>query len=149
MVIKDQTNFGAGALFIVVGIGSAVLSFGYQLGTPGRMGSGFFPFCLGLILAGLGVLLVVQSCATASSHDRLVRWDAKSLLVILASVLAFALLLPTLGLMLAIVGLVVVSSFADRGFRWVVVFPTALILAAICYAIFVYALQLPAWPDFG
>jgi hypothetical protein len=150
-VIKDQTNFSSGALLIVMGAGCSILSLGYGLGTPGRIGSGLFPFCLGLIMAGLGLVLILQSCAPGAERDRLVRWDLKSLVLILASVLAFALLLPTGGLILAIVGLVIVSSLAHQGFRWRLVVPTALVLSALCYAIFVFALklQLPVWPEFA
>jgi hypothetical protein len=150
-MIRDQTNFGAGALFVVMGVGCSILSVGYGFGTPGRMGSGFFPFFLGLILTGLGLVLVLQSCAGGRAEDRLEPWDLRSLLVILAAVLTFSLLAPSFGLMVAIAGLVIVSSFADSGFRWRVVLATAFVLAVLCYVIFVFALelQLPVWPDFG
>lgn len=150
-MIKDQTNFGSGALFMVMGLGCSVLSFGYGLGTPGRIGSGLFPFCLGLIMAGLGLVLLVQSCSPGAGQDRLLGWDLKSLVIILASVLAFALLLPTAGLMVAIVSLVIASSFAHQSFRWKLVLPTAAALAVLCYLIFIFALklQLPVWPEFG
>ena len=150
-MIKDQTNFSSGALFVLMGAGCSVLSLGYGLGTPGRIGSGLFPFCLGLIMVGLGSLLILQSCAPGAERNRLLRWDLKSLVLILASVLLFALLLPTVGLMAAIAGLVILSSFAHREFRWKRVIPTAVALAALCYLIFILALklQLPVWPEFG
>lgn len=150
MVIKDQTNFGAGALFVAMGVGCSLLSIDYGFGNAGRIGSGLFPFGLGVILAALGVVLLVQSCAPGKAEDRLQRWQFRSLAVILGSVLVFALLLPNAGLMSAIVGLVIASSFAHRDFRWSIALPTALVLAAFCYLIFILGLklQLPVWPEF-
>lgn len=151
MAIKDQTNFASGALFLVIGTGCAVLSLGYKLGTPARMGSGFFPLCLGVILAVLGIVLIVQSCSANSPIDRLTRWRVRAAVIIFASVLAFALLLPTIGLVAAIIGLVLVSSFAAHDFKWSVAVINAAFLAALCCAIFVFGLGLPLqiWPSFG
>lgn len=150
VLIKDRNNFCSGALFIVVGVGAIALSLEYKLGTPARMGSGFFPLCLGIILTGLGIILAVQSCAAGSIETSLERWEWKPLLTILASVAVFAALLTQFGLLIAIAALVIVASFAAKGFRWTTVAGTAAGLAVLCYVIFVTTLelQIPVLPVF-
>src|SRR5258707_12544522 len=68
MKIGHHKDFWGGTLFAVVGLlfaliarGLPGLSFmpGYSMGTPARMGPGFFPFYLGALLFILGVLIAV------------------------------------------------------------------------------------------
>ena len=68
VLIKDRNNFCSGALFIVVGVGAVALSLEYKLGTPARMGSGFFPLCLGIILTGLGIILTFSPVTVCSIY---------------------------------------------------------------------------------
>jgi hypothetical protein len=50
----------AGGIFVVIGGGFAVGSLSYGLGTPLRMGPGFFPLAVGAIVAALGLGIVVK-----------------------------------------------------------------------------------------
>ena len=141
-MIKDQTNFFSGVLFLAVGLGVVVASLGYQIGTPARMGSGFFPLCLGIILLGLGAALAFQSCTAGAIRDRLETWELKPLLIILGSVTLFGVLLLDFGLIVATIAMVVASSFASREGSWTTVFATSVFLALFCYLIFVVGLEL-------
>ena len=55
MHIKNQQDFWAGIMFIVIGVGFALFSESYDMGTPARMGPGYFPFWLGVCLALLEI----------------------------------------------------------------------------------------------
>jgi Tripartite tricarboxylate transporter TctB family len=48
----------AGGIFVLIGGGFVVGSLGYELGTPLRMGPGYFPLLVGAILAALGLAIV-------------------------------------------------------------------------------------------
>ena len=50
----------AGGIFILIGGAFVVGSLGYELGTPLRMGPGYFPLMVGAILATLGLAIVVK-----------------------------------------------------------------------------------------
>jgi len=141
-VIKDQTNFFSGVLFLAVGLGVVVASLGYQIGTPARMGSGFFPLCLGIILLFLGAALAFQSCTAGAIRERLETWELKPLLIILGSVTLFGVLLLDFGLIVATIAMVVASSFASREGSWTTIFATSVFLALFCYLIFVVGLEL-------
>lgn len=141
-MIKDQTNFFSGVLFLAVGLGVVVASLGYQIGTPARMGSGFFPLCLGIILLFLGAALAFQSCTAGAIRERLETWELKPLLIILGSVTLFGVLLLDFGLIVATIAMVVASSFASREGSWTTIFATSVFLALFCYLIFVVGLEL-------
>jgi hypothetical protein len=74
----------------------------------------------------------------------------KPLLVIIGSVVVFGIAAPPLGLVIATILLVIVSSMASDEFRWKEAVVSSLLLAAFTVAAFAYGLklQLPVWPAF-
>ena len=52
--IRNPKDFWAGVLFVAVGIAAIVLGSRYNLGTAARMGPGYFPRILGMLLILLG-----------------------------------------------------------------------------------------------
>jgi len=149
-MIRSHQDFASGILFIVAGAAFAILARGYRMGTPGSMGPGYFPFWLGLVLALLGVVVVVRSLSRKGVADRIPRWDIRTLLWILGSVVLFGLLLQPLGLVLSLVVLVLVSSMASHAFTWKGAVGTAIVMVLMSLGTFVYGLQLqlPVWPAF-
>lgn len=61
MKIANYQDFFAGLFFILFGSLAAYLSTSYNMGTGARMGPGYFPFWLGVILAGIGVLVFLKA----------------------------------------------------------------------------------------
>lgn len=155
MTIKNNKDFWAGALFMLFGIGAAVVAQENELGTLSRMGPGFFPTALGLILALLGAVISVRALVEPVANETdgqisPVQWGV--LFFILGSVALFALSLLTVGLLGSITILVVTSSLAAGkiGVRWKEVAVLTVFLAALCWAVFGYGigLQVPVWPTF-
>jgi hypothetical protein len=145
--IRSPSDFWCGILFIAVGIGFVVLAHGYRIGTPARMGPGFFPLVLGGILAALGLSLSIP--ALIRDGEPLPRLGLRPLLAVLASIVIFALLLQPLGFVLSAVVLVLIGGFADPELRRVESVGLALLLTAFSVAIFVVLLGLPfnLWPN--
>ena len=54
MNIKSQKDFFSGLMFMGVGVAFAWGSSGYTIGSSARMGPGYFPLALGVLLAVLG-----------------------------------------------------------------------------------------------
>src|SRR5258706_15670818 len=54
-------------MFTVIGLAFAIIVkvSEYPMGTPSRMGPGYFPFVLGSIMAGLGGVIVVPGAVTS------------------------------------------------------------------------------------
>ncbi|MGE3874376.1 MAG: tripartite tricarboxylate transporter TctB family protein, partial [Parvibaculaceae bacterium] len=57
----DPVNGACGALFAVLGAVFAYESFMLDMGTALRMGPGYFPSMLGLVLLLLGVVILLQA----------------------------------------------------------------------------------------
>jgi len=149
MRIRNQRDFRAGAMFVGIGVAFAAFSQSYALGTPARMGPGFFPTMLGVLLALLGGAIVVRSLATGERKPmEKVRWRA--LVLILLSVLVFAAGLPRLGVVVSIALLVGISSLAAEDFRWKETLASIVVLIALSWLVFVKGLdlQFPVWPVF-
>ncbi|MGO4303817.1 MULTISPECIES: tripartite tricarboxylate transporter TctB family protein [unclassified Cupriavidus] len=150
MRIRSQKDFASGLLFILVGFGFSFVARGYSMGTAAKMGPGYFPFWLGVVLALLGALVLWGSLSSKMEEDQLARWDIKTLLWILGAVVLFGLLLKPLGMVLSVLVLVLVSSMASHEFSWKGTVLNAIILVVISLGAFVYGinLQMPVWPAF-
>jgi len=148
--IRSQKDFASGLMFILVGFSFSWVARGYSMGTAAKMGPGYFPFWLGIVLALLGALVLWSSLSAKKEEDQLARWDIKTLLWILGSVVLFGLMLKPLGMVLSVLVLVLVSSMASHEFSWKGAVVNAIVLVIISLGAFVYGinLQMPVWPAF-
>lgn len=134
----------AGLFFISFGVTGGFLSTAYPLGTSMRMGAGYFPLLLSVVLALLGLAVLVRSVRITEEKDA---GDGGLALrpaaFIGAGVIAFALLAPNQGLLIATVVLTVLSGFAQREVRLRELLGLSAVLAAFGVAVFSYGLGLP------
>ena len=63
MSIRNPRDFWSGVLFVTLGIATIVLSSKYTLGSAARMGPGYFPRILGILLIVLGGILALRATA--------------------------------------------------------------------------------------
>ena len=159
MKIGNQKDFLSGLMFSAVGIAFAWGASGYTLGTGARMGPGYFPLMLGVILAGLGILITAFALRPAAGEDEPVgRIAWKPLLCVIGSNVIFGILLgglpsiglPSMGLIAGIYALTITASLAGETFRLREVLILATVLAALSYLAFVVVLnlQFQLWPAF-
>ncbi len=144
---KARKDLLAGAVFVVFGLGFAVTSSTYEVGSPLRMGPGFFPLVLGGLLVVLGILVAVKGFVAGEGGDLgPVPWKAAALLV--AAVLFFGFTVRGLGLVPALLVTVFLSAMAGRRARLIPALVIAASLTALSVLIFVIVLQLRL-PYFG
>ena len=153
MKIGNPTDFWAGAMFSAVGalfaivaygvrFGDSVLLAGYAMGTPARMGPGFFPFWLGVLLMGIGFL--ISGGAIVAKHGKKVdKFHWGPLAWVLGAVILFGILLKSIGMLLAGIMLVVIASMGSHEFKWKPVLILAVCLTLFSALVFVYGLKLP------
>ena len=148
LTIRNQRAFASGALFLAFAILFFVTALNYPAGTAARMGPGYFPRLLAIVLAAIGLAVMLGAVRPTAERQALQRWDIKGLAWVTGSVALFALLLFPLGLIGALLVLIVVSSKASPEFTWKGALANAAVLIALCLAVFVYGLglQLPVWP---
>jgi hypothetical protein len=152
--IRDSRDFLSGLLFTFLGLVALVVASDYPMGTLRRMGPGYFPIVLGGVLTLLGLAIAAKGLSLERAPEGPSRAEAapgfvwRPLLVVLLALVVFAVALPYIGLALAVVVLVLISAFAEPGFRLRSALPLALILAAMAVGIFVYGIGLPfrVWP---
>ena len=159
MNIKSQKDFFSGLMFMGVGLAFAWGATTYSVGQGARMGPGYFPLYLGVLMAILGAAITFSSLVVESvGGDKIGKWAWKPLFFIILANLLFGILLaglpslkiPAAGLIVAIYALVFVSSMAETGWKVKNTFILATILAAGSYVAFVMALKLQfqVWPAF-
>lgn len=146
--IRNQRAFASGALFLAFAIFFFMTALNYPAGSAARMGPGYFPRLLAIVLAAIGLAVMLSAVRRTAERQGLQRWDLKGLAWVTGSVALFALLLFPLGLMGALFVLIVVSSKASPEFTWTGALANAAVLITLCLLVFVYGLglQLPVWP---
>ena len=138
---RARKDLLAGAVFAGFGLAFAITSTTYDIGTPLRMGPGFFPLVLGGILVVLGVSIAVKGLVAGEDGDvGPVPWRALVLLV--AAILFFGFTVRDLGLAPALFVSVLLAALAGRGVRIVPAVVIAAGLTALSVLIFVVLLQL-------
>jgi hypothetical protein len=149
--IRDRQAFFSGMLFFLAGSVFALASRRYSLGTAARMGPGYFPFCLGLILGGLGGVQMLGACRRQSPATRLEHWDWRTVLLLTAAEASFAAAMHWLGLIPALAALVLLSSAASHEFDWKGAVANFLVILGLNLCVFVYGLSMPIplWPEIG
>jgi drug/metabolite transporter (DMT)-like permease len=151
MKIKSQRDFFSGLMFIVVGIVFAVGATQYSMGSSAKPGAGYFPLILGVLMAFLGAIVLFKALTIETENgDPIGAFAWRPLIVIIVAISVFGATITTLGLVIAVPILIVISSFAGDEFSWVGVIVNAVVLTAFSWLIFIYGLKLtiPLWPTF-
>ena len=159
MNIKSQKDFFSGLMFMCVGVAFAWGASSYTIGNGARMGPGYFPLVLGILLAVLGGAITFKALVVETfdgDHIGAVAW--KPLFFIILSNLIFgaaigglpSIGLPPLGLVVGIFLLTFVAANAGDEFKLKEVAILATLLAILSYAAFILLLnlQFPVWPAF-
>lgn len=143
-----RRDYYAGALMVLIGVGAVVQGYQYNIGTLTRMGPGFFPVALGVILACLGVLIAgtaKQPQVRPTLHEggplESGGPEWRGWFCILASIVAFIVLGQYGGLLPATFAIVFISAMGDRNNTWLSALVLASVISLSCLVIFWWALQ--------
>ncbi len=159
MSIKSQKDFFSGLMFMTVGVSFAWGASSYTIGTGARMGPGYFPLALGVLLTILGAIITFKALVveTVDGH-RIGAFAWKPLIFIILANLVFGAMigglpsihLPPLGLVAGIYALTFIASLAGDRFNLKEAIVLSTILAVLSYFAFIKLLnlQFPVWPAF-
>jgi hypothetical protein len=144
--IRNPKDFYAGLIFVAFGVAAIAIGSNYALGTAARMGPGYFPRILGIMLILLGAALSLRALRSQGSPLPGVKW--RPTLIVLGSVVLFGVMVNMAGLVLSTIVLIVLSSAASHEFRPKEALISGVLLAALAVGVFVIGLklQLPIWP---
>ncbi len=159
MKIKSQKDFFSGLMFMGVGVAFAWGASSYTIGNGARMGPGYCPLALGVLLAFLGGIITFKALVVETFDGGKVGAFAwRPLVFIIMANLVFGTMIgglpkfgiPAMGLIVGIYALTFIASLAGDGFKLSEVFVLATILAVMSYLAFIVLLKLqfPVWPAF-
>jgi hypothetical protein len=137
-----STDLWAGLMFLAFGAVAVYIARDYPLGAAMRMGPGYFPTYLGVLLMIMGVVIAARGII-ARNGEQIGVWAFRPLLILSASILIFAYAMDALGFVPALVLLILGSSLASREFRLLEALVLAAVLVAGAVAIFIYGIELP------
>ena len=156
---KSQKDFFSGLVFMVAGITFAWGATSYTIGEGARMGPGYFPLMLGVLLTLIGLFVTFQALVVETEDGEKIGGAAwKPLVFIIGANVLFGVLLaglpsfgiPAMGLIVAIYALTFIAALAGKEFKAKEVAILATVLALGSYLAFIalLKLQFPVWPTF-
>jgi hypothetical protein len=136
----------AGGIFVLIGGAFVVGALSYELGTPLRMGPGYFPLLVGGILAALGLAIVLKGLVAGEVLTfGAIPWRAVAVIVL--AVLFFGFTVRRLGFVPTCAVTALLTTLASSRVRLLTAVAVAAGLTVASTLIFVVALQLriPLW----
>lgn len=141
--LYNRDYYGGGLMFLL-GVGAVNKGMTYKIGTLSRMGPGYFPVAVGVVLAFMGILIALGAKRSAQSGEvmqhRPPEW--RGWICIILSNIAFLVLGEYGGLVPATFAVVFISALGDRENTLKGTFLLALSMVAIAVVVFWWALQM-------
>ncbi|KQX35279.1 hypothetical protein ASD04_14640 [Devosia sp. Root436] len=155
MVLKREDVL-TGGLCVLLGAGFAIYALvTLKVGTPSKMGSGFFPVMLGGLLAALGLVIGFRSLTNpgaeiAPDEEPLGAIPWRAIVTLTLAPILFAATVRGLGLALATALCVGVVCFASPRMTLKMAIGVTIGLTILCVAVFSFGLRLslPLLPTF-
>lgn len=141
-----KRDYYAGGLMILLGVGAAVTGSGYKFGTLARMGPGFMPVVLGVVLAFMGILIAGTALGSSEPDDKKFLPDNPQWfgwLCIIAGPVLFIVLGQFGGMIPAVFACVFVSALGDKTATYKSSFFLALAVTVFGVLLFHYLLNIP------
>lgn len=136
--LSGRADVEAGLFFTLFGMLTTGLSLQYRLGSIATMGPGMFPLILGTILAILGLVILAKGLLAGGEQSKSLPFGPA--IMITVSLLVFALLALSVGLIAAIPAQVVIALWASEHFTWKRAAALSAGLLVFCYVVFVHFL---------
>lgn len=114
-MIKSQTDFVTGLLFIAIGLFFSITGAPLEYGTPASMGPGFLPMTISGFLVVIGLLQVVRGLR---SPGKAVDFRFKQPAIICIAIVAFGFMLTKIGALISILALMFTSAYLHKNFTF-------------------------------
>ncbi|MEU4695082.1 tripartite tricarboxylate transporter TctB family protein [Actinoplanes sp. NPDC023714] len=131
----------AGGIFTVIGGGFVAGALGHDRGTLLRMGPGYFPLVVGVIVAGLGIAIMVFSSSGPAFGT--VPWRA--MILIVTAICFFGYSVRIIGFVPASFVAALLTALAAARFRTALAVAAGLTAAATLIFVVGLQLRLPLW----
>lgn len=149
MRICNKKDFISGLMLLCIGLAILVIASDYRMGTAFRMGPGYFPVILSILLSALGLIIAVMALKS-SKKEACPKLAWRPIIIVSAAIIIFGLLINSAGLLVMTFVMAVISRYSRSGYPWVETIALGVVLSVACAAIFYFALNvqmplLPTW----
>jgi len=136
-------DYYGGILMILLGLGAVWKGTDYRVGALARMGPGFFPAAIGVLLVLTGILIAMGGIGKTKDHSqKRLPPEWRGWLCILGSIVAFIVLGEYAGLLPATFAIVFISALGDRKNTVKAAFLLSMAMSVVAVVVFWWALQL-------
>lgn len=140
--IRSPKDFFTGIVYLVVGVAGILIGRDYSFGSAGRMGPGYFPAVISWVLVLFAAISILRSFQVDGEPIGRLAW--KSMALIIGSIVAFGLLLPVAGFIIAMVAMILLAASASEKFRFDWVATLGLVVfVSLCALVFIWGLGVP------
>jgi cytochrome c biogenesis protein CcdA len=141
LAFRNNKDFWAGLVFAGTGAGAMFIARTYPFGTTLRMGPGYFPIVLSVILIAFGLFVMARGLRKFEQIKG--NWSIRALIVLPLSMVIFGVLMELAGFIPALAGLIFVSAASGREFKFKEVLLLTVLLGVMSVAMFIWGLGLP------
>jgi hypothetical protein len=139
-------DIAAGIFILAIGIAVGIAALELNYGTPQRMGSGFLPIWLGILMGIVGLLIILSGLRSGEAFPEFPTF--RPLAALIVGFAAFAFLVGPAGLIIAAFAGVMITSFGTKQTHILQTLVFAAALALLSALLFVALLEVPIniWP---
>jgi hypothetical protein len=141
LALRGNKDFWAGLVFAGTGAGAIFIARTYPFGTTLRMGPGYFPRVLGVILILFGIYVMARGLRNFEKIKG--NWSVRALIVLPLSMVLFGVVMELGGFIPALAVLIFVSAASGREFKFKEVLLLTVLLTVMSVAMFIWGLGLP------
>jgi len=135
-------DFLSGMLFLLLGIGGILVASSYNIGTPARMGPGFFPVMAGGILCILGLALSIKSKLDPNDKDVVGEIRIRPIFFVSLAIVIFGFLIQNTGIIAALAALILISRLGSEDRNLMEGCVMVLAMSALVWVVFVQILNI-------
>jgi hypothetical protein len=139
--LSKNKDFWAGMMLIAIGAAALFIARDYRFGSALRMGPGFFPTILSIILIAFGVCITAVGLRSGEKIKG--NLSLRAFLLLPISLLLFGILMDLAGFIPALAALVFVSAASGKEFKSMEVLALTTVLTVASVALFIWGLGLP------
>lgn len=141
--LTNRRELSSAGLMMLIGLGTAIGSLDYQTGTLSRMGPGFFPLMLGLLLVLVSLLIIVTPVSQEDEQAHLpLSRQIRPWTLVITGMVAFIILGKYGGLIPAAMALIFISAMGDKNNTVKGALILAIAVTAVSVGIFHYGMQM-------
>ncbi|MFG1361879.1 tripartite tricarboxylate transporter TctB family protein [Xanthobacter versatilis] len=140
-IIRNPKDVLSGLLFIVLALLFAWQTQDLPMGTAVRMGPGYFPLVLAILLGLLGLIVLVNGLRFPGEKPSGIAW--RGLAIITFAVVFFGVAVRPLGFLPALAVSVFLSALASRLFHPATALAITAVMVVFAWAVFIKGLGLP------